>query len=201
MLRDLVLRTPPNAGGGILELIGGAGARPARCSALSLDDKRLLLDLFTKSAADFLDHWFESEVVKGAFAFDGIVGAYASPHTPGTAYVLLHHCFGEVNGKSGVWGHAIGGMGAITQAMARRGAGARRRHPHRCRRSPRLIVERRQGVRRAPRSRASASRARAVAANVAPEAAVSRSRAARAPSSPSCCAASPASSPAPAPSA
>ena len=57
-------------------------------------------------------------MVKGALAFDGIVGAYASPFTPGTAYVLLHHCFGEVNGKSGVWGHAIGGMGAITQAMA-----------------------------------------------------------------------------------
>ena len=59
-------------------------------------------------------------MVKGAFAFDGIVGDYASAVTPGTAYVLLHHCFGEVNGKRGVWGHAIGGMGAITQAMARR---------------------------------------------------------------------------------
>ena len=57
--------------------------------------------------------------MKGAFAFDSIVGAYASPLTPGTAYVLLHHCFGEVNGKPGVWGHAVGGMGAITQAMAR----------------------------------------------------------------------------------
>ena len=57
-------------------------------------------------------------MVKGALAFDSIVGAYASPHTPGTAYVLLHHCFGEVNGKPGVWGHAVGGMGAISQAMA-----------------------------------------------------------------------------------
>src|SRR4029453_12407092 len=72
-----------------------------------------------RSAADFLDGWFESDVVKGAFAFDGIVGSYAAPSTPGTAYVLLHHCFGEVNGKSGVWGHAVGGMGAITQAMAK----------------------------------------------------------------------------------
>src|SRR5690606_32125194 len=43
---------------------------------------------------------------------------FASPYTPGSAYVLLHHCFGEVNGKRGIWGHAIGGMGAITQAMA-----------------------------------------------------------------------------------
>ena len=51
-----------------------------------------------------------------------IVGNYASPYTPGSAYVLLHHCFGEVNGKKGVWGHAIGGMGAITQAMAKAAA-------------------------------------------------------------------------------
>jgi phytoene dehydrogenase-like protein len=118
LLRELVLRRPPNAGGGILELIGNVGLG-RQLFGLSLDDKRLLLDLFTKSAADYLALRFESEVVKGAFAFDGIVGAYASPYTPGTAYVLLHHCFGEVNGKSGVWGHALGGMGAITQAMAR----------------------------------------------------------------------------------
>ena len=116
-LRELAFKKPPNAGGGILELIGAA-ALGRRMLALTLDDKRLLLDLFTKSAADYLAGWFESEVVKGAFAFDGIVGAYASPFTPGTAYVLLHHCFGEVNGRSGVWGHAVGGMGAITQAMA-----------------------------------------------------------------------------------
>lgn len=117
LLRDLSLRTPPNAGGGWIEAIRNARFG-GRLAGLSLEDKRLLLDLFTKSAADFLDNWFESEVVKGAFGFDGIVGAYAAPSTPGTAYVLLHHCFGEVNGKAGVWGHAVGGMGAITQAMA-----------------------------------------------------------------------------------
>jgi phytoene dehydrogenase-like protein len=77
----------------------------------------LVLDLFTKSAAEFLKGYFEHPAIIGAFAFDGVVGAYASPYTPGTAYVLLHHAFGEVNGKKGRWGHAIGGMGAITQAM------------------------------------------------------------------------------------
>jgi phytoene dehydrogenase-like protein len=117
LLRDLVLRTPPNAGGGVFELVRSAGLG-RRLYGLDLAGQRLMLDLFTKSAADFLDQWFESDVVKAAFAFDGIVGAYASPYTPGTAYVLLHHCFGEVNGKPGVWGHAVGGMGAITQAMA-----------------------------------------------------------------------------------
>lgn len=118
VLRDLVTRTPPNAGGGILDLIKG-GAIGRRVLGLSLADQRQLLDLFTSSAADFLSRWFENDTVKAMFAFDGIVGAYASPSMPGTAYVLLHHCFGEVNGKSGVWGHAIGGMGAITQAMAK----------------------------------------------------------------------------------
>ena len=117
VLRDLVLRTPPNAGGGILELVKGAAVGRG-VLALDLADKRLLLDLFTLSVADFLGRWFESEVVKGALAFDGIVGNYAAPSTPGTAYVLLHHCFGEVNGKRGAWGHALGGMGAITQALA-----------------------------------------------------------------------------------
>lgn len=125
VLRDLVLRTPPNAGGGIVEIIRNLGLG-RRLGGLEVEDQRLLVDLFTKSAADFLDRYFENEVVKGAFAFDGIVGAFASPFTPGTAYVLLHHCFGEVNGKAGVWGHAVGGMGAITQAMAAaaRAAGA-----------------------------------------------------------------------------
>jgi len=123
VLRDLVLKTPPNAGGGFLELMKGAGIGRTLLG-LGLQDQRLVTDLFTKSAADFLDQWFENETVKAAFAFDGIVGAYASPSTPGTAYVLLHHCFGEVNGKSGRWGHAIGGMGAITQAMAKSAAEA-----------------------------------------------------------------------------
>ncbi len=73
-----------------------------------------------------LDEVFESDLVKALFGFDAIVGNYASPYAAGSAYVMLHHAFGEVNGKKGVWGHAIGGMGAITQAMARaaREAGA-----------------------------------------------------------------------------
>ena len=133
-------RRPPNAGGGILELIGSAGLG-RQLLGLSLEDKRLLLDLFTKSAADFLAQWFESEVVKGAFAFDGIVGAYASPYTPGTAYVLLHHCFGEVNGKSGVWGHARRRHGRHHAGHGARGRGARRAHPHRSAGVAGLIVE------------------------------------------------------------
>jgi len=79
--------------------------------------RRDLLALFSQSAGDWLDGWFESDPIKAAFGFDAVVGNYASPYTPGSAYVLLHHVFGEVNGNKGAWGHAVGGMGAITQAM------------------------------------------------------------------------------------
>lgn len=122
VLRDLVLKTPPN-----LEMDGGLaafaemlkGAALGRSLAkLDTTARRDLLALFSQSAGDWLDGWFESGPIKAAFGFDGIVGTYASPYSPGTAYVLLHHVFGEVNGKKGTWGHAVGGMGAITQAMA-----------------------------------------------------------------------------------
>lgn len=118
LLRDLSLQTPPDLGA--LTRSGTRGLRQARnFSRLSLEQRRDLLDLFTESAADFLGGWFEAEPVQAAFAFDGVVGNLASPWTPGSAYVLLHHTFGGVNGKKGQWGHAVGGMGAITQAMAR----------------------------------------------------------------------------------
>ena len=65
---------------------------------------------------------FENDLVKALYGFDAVVGFYGSPYTPGTGYVLLHHAFGEVNGKRRVWGHAIGGMGAISEAMAKAAA-------------------------------------------------------------------------------
>jgi phytoene dehydrogenase-like protein len=117
VLRGLALKTPPNAGGGIRALLA-AVAQGRSIAALDLDAQRDVLDLFVRSARDFLDGWFESDAVKAAFGFDSVVGNYASPDTPGSAYVLLHHVFGEVNGKKGMWGHSVGGMGAITQYMA-----------------------------------------------------------------------------------
>jgi phytoene dehydrogenase-like protein len=116
VLRDLALKTPPNLGEGLSTLIAAA-RQGRRLAGLSLSQQRDVLDLFAKSARTFLDSWFESEAVKAAFGFDAVVGNFASPDTPGSAYVLLHHVFGEVNGKKGAWGHAIGGMGAITGAM------------------------------------------------------------------------------------
>jgi phytoene dehydrogenase-like protein len=118
VLRDLALKTPPNVGGGLRALLAGA-AQGWPLSKMGIEAQRDLLDVFTKSARDFLDGWFEDDHVKTAFAFDAVVGNYAGVSTPGSAYVLLHHVFGEVNGKLGAWGHSVGGMGAITQAMAR----------------------------------------------------------------------------------
>jgi phytoene dehydrogenase-like protein len=117
VLRDLLLRTPPNVGGGMRDAFAALrlGYRMRRTGMAA---RRDLLDLMTKSAGDLLDGWFESGPIKAAFGFDAVVGNYASPYAPGSAYVLLHHVIGEVNGRRGAWGHAVGGMGAITQAMA-----------------------------------------------------------------------------------
>jgi phytoene dehydrogenase-like protein len=118
VLRDLAMKSPPNVGGGVRTLLNSI-IQGQSLIKLPLSKQRDVLDLFTKSARSFLDGWFESEAVKAAFGFDAVVGNYASPDTPGSAYVLLHHVFGEVNGKKGAWGHSVGGMGAITQIMAK----------------------------------------------------------------------------------
>jgi phytoene dehydrogenase-like protein len=122
VLRQFLLRAPPNivegfGAGSIREAFNALGSANI-LRKLSLEQQRSLFDLFTRSAGEMLDETFESDLVKALFGFDAIVGNYASPYAAGSAYVMLHHAFGEVNGKKGVWGHAIGGMGAITQAMA-----------------------------------------------------------------------------------
>lgn len=117
VIRGLSLETPPNIGGGLAEILPALKAMKS-VNKLSLPAKRNLLALFARSAGDLLDAWFESAPLKAAFGFDAVVGNFASPYAPGSAYVLLHHVFGEVNGKRGQWGHAIGGMGAISEAMA-----------------------------------------------------------------------------------
>jgi phytoene dehydrogenase-like protein len=123
VLRAFVLRAPPNlvegfGAGAIREAFNAVGTANI-LRRLTLEQQRSLLDLFTRSAGEMLDDVFESDLVKSLYGFDAIVGNYASPYAAGSAYVMLHHAFGEVNGKKGVWGHAIGGMGAITEAMAR----------------------------------------------------------------------------------
>jgi len=121
VLRGVLHVTPPNVRQGRRDL--GTFLEFMRLSrrfrTLDLAARRDVVDLFTKSAGEILDRWFESDGIKAAFGFDAVVGNFQSPYSPGSAYVLLHHVFGEVNGRRGQWGHARGGMGAITQAMAR----------------------------------------------------------------------------------
>ncbi len=122
LVRLLMTRTPPNLGPRDFASIAdwwSAWDLGRRLRRMDLPQKRDLMDLFTKSAGDVLDAWFESAPVKAAFGFDSMVGHYASPYAPGSAYVLLHHVLGEVDGHAGAWGHAIGGMGSISDAIAK----------------------------------------------------------------------------------
>jgi len=116
-LRRLVLETPPNLGGGWRDWLR-ALALGGRLARLARAEQRDLWELVTRSAGDLLDYWFDSDPIKAVFGFDAQVGHFASPYSPGSAYVLLHHAFGEVNGKRGTWGHALGGMGAVSDAIA-----------------------------------------------------------------------------------
>ena len=77
-----------------------------------------LVRLFTISAADLLDEWFEDERVKGALATQAVIGAWSGPMSPGSAYVLVHHWVGEVDGHADAWGRVHGGMGGVTAALA-----------------------------------------------------------------------------------
>ena len=76
--------------------------------------------LFTMSVADLLDDWFESPQIKGSLAVNGVIGTWAGPYEPGTAYVMAHHSIGDVgDGQLGSWGYPEGGMGAVSEAIAR----------------------------------------------------------------------------------
>ncbi len=84
---------------------------------LGWSDLAGLTKVLRRSVLSFLDDYFQSEVVKATLATDGVIGFNGGPSTPGSAYVLLHHCMGEVGGKRGLWGFVKGGMGGITQAL------------------------------------------------------------------------------------
>ena len=95
----------------LLEMVRHAG---------SLDSKRFyyLTKLMTMSASDFLDEWFETDVLKSVTSINGIIGTMLGPRSPGTAYVLLHHYMGELDGAFTAWGFQKGGTGAVSQAIA-----------------------------------------------------------------------------------
>jgi phytoene dehydrogenase-like protein len=118
VVEGLLLTTPPNfppAGlGDFIEYLKLA----ARLKGLSTKDTVALVKIFTQSAADLLDEWFESEQIKVTLATDGVIGANGGPRSPGTAYILLHHCMGGVAGHRGLWGFVRGGMGTVAESIA-----------------------------------------------------------------------------------
>jgi phytoene dehydrogenase-like protein len=117
-VKPLLGMTPPNPFGGLRELLrlASLGKR-----FRSLGEKQVydLAKLMTMSSADFLDDWFETQVLKATMSASGIIGTFLGPRSPGTAYVLLHHYMGEIDGSFRSWGFARGGMGSISLAIAR----------------------------------------------------------------------------------
>ncbi len=89
-----------------------------RFGTLADTDRYNLIQLMTMSAADFLDQWFETDVLKATMSASGIIGTFLGVRSPGTAYVLLHHYMGEIDGAFRSWGFARGGTGAISNAIA-----------------------------------------------------------------------------------
>ena len=114
----LLLQTPPRLPPqGVTDVVEWLKLM-ARLYGIGRRELAGLVKIFTQSAADFLDEWFESEQLKVTLATDGVIGANGGPNSPGTAYVLLHHSMGGVGGKRGLWGFVRGGMGAVAEAMA-----------------------------------------------------------------------------------
>jgi phytoene dehydrogenase-like protein len=115
LLKDLLFVVPPNMN---LRDLPKWAATAGRFRKWSGRDVHEAVRLFTMSAADFLDEWFRDERVKGALATQAIIGAWCGPMTPGSAYVLMHHWIGEIDGHAGAWGWVKGGMGGLAAAMA-----------------------------------------------------------------------------------
>ncbi|HBY58766.1 MAG TPA: amine oxidase [Solibacterales bacterium] len=136
VVEGLLLMTPPEfPPAGITDFIDYLKLL-GKLKGLTREELVGLVKIFTQSAADFLDEWFESPEVKVTLATDGVIGANGGPKSAGTAYILLHHCMGGVGGHRGLWGFVRGGMGAVSEAIAsaarqygaeiRTGAGVRR---------------------------------------------------------------------------
>jgi phytoene dehydrogenase-like protein len=116
LLKDLLFVVPPNLRmRDAVRWVRTAG----KIRGWTGRDVHEMVRLFTMSAADFLDEWFEDERVKGALATQAVIGAWCGPMSPGSAYVLMHHWIGEVAGHPGAWGWVRGGMGGISRAIAR----------------------------------------------------------------------------------
>jgi len=119
LLRPMMMREPPALGSRHPTDLWRLMREAARTAGLGRRDVHDLVRVLTMSVGDLLDDWFEHPGLKGSIASTGVVGVWAGPRTPGTAYNLLHHALGEIDGIPGGWGQVVGGMGAISRALAR----------------------------------------------------------------------------------
>ncbi len=117
-VKPIMNMTPPDPASlnpkGLMELL----TMGRRFQKLSADDKYNQVQLMTMSAVDFLDQWFETDVLKATMSASGIIGTFLGVRSPGTAYVLLHHYMGEIDGAFRSWGLSRGGTGSISNAIA-----------------------------------------------------------------------------------
>ncbi|MBM3982440.1 MAG: NAD(P)/FAD-dependent oxidoreductase [Planctomycetes bacterium] len=116
-LEPMLTQTPPDLFGGLGSLwkLGKLGMGFRRLGRTTATEA---VEILTGAARPILDRWFESEELKATIATDAVIGAFAPPSHPGTAYVLFHHVMGECNGVRGVWGYVRGGMGTISRSIA-----------------------------------------------------------------------------------
>ena len=118
LIRDFLLRTPPDPSSfkprDLMELIRIGG----KVNEMGEDRIGETIRFWTMSVAEYLDEYFETDVIKTAKSASGIIGTALGIHSPGTAYVLLHHYMGDVDGNVGSWGFARGGTGAVANAIA-----------------------------------------------------------------------------------
>jgi len=117
-IQPLLMRTAPDPASLKVRDLGELMYLVKKFNDLSPELMAQTLRFWTMSISDFLDEYFETDVIKANLAISGIIGTALGPMSPGTSYVLLHHYMGEVDGSVGAWGYARGGMGAITQALA-----------------------------------------------------------------------------------
>jgi phytoene dehydrogenase-like protein len=120
VMGPMLLRVPPKVGsmapGDLLDTVSAAW-KARKLGVRGVGD---VTRLFTMSVSDLLNDWFESDAVKGMLTVNGIIGTWAGPDEPGTAYVMLHHSIGDVgDGHLGSWGYQQGGMGAVSAACRR----------------------------------------------------------------------------------
>ena len=117
-IQPLLMRTAPDPTSLKPRDLGELLYLGRKFAGLGASEMAQTVRFWTMSISDFLDEYFETDVIKAYFALSGIIGTALGPMSPGTAYILLHHYMGEVDGSVGAWGYARGGMGAVTQALA-----------------------------------------------------------------------------------